>query len=438
MNGLNLPPMERRLQNRYAKMVLEHMNSSNRNAAGPNLLAGPNQSASATQAAWRFLNNPNVQLTDLVEPLRQAGRDACQRSVSQFVLLAHDWCKLDYKTHTSKFDVQQLTHEHDIGYDMTSALLVDADDGEPLAPMQMHLKTANAVHSTGHDVPNLEDHHLDEIEPTMREVEQWGLEREVVHVIDREADSLGRMRAWEAAGHRFLVRSDDRRVLWEGESWLISEIAEYFDSQFLFAPVGDALYHGKAVRQEVAEAEIVLHRPHSVCIDGEKRQVTGRPLPMRLVVTRLVDEDDYILAQWTLLSNVWASEVVALQIALWYYWRWRIETFFKLLKSHGQELEHWQQQNGEAIARRILVASMACVVVWTLLEDDSPEAEETKAILIRLSGRQMKYGRPATAPALLAGYMALLSINDLLTQTDIDIGQIKRIALNALPFKIHC
>ena len=105
--------------------------------------------------------------------------------------------------------------------------------------------------------------------------------------------------------------------------------------------------------------------------------------------------------------------------------------------SHGQELEHWQQQNGEAIARRILVASMACVVVWALMDDDSPEAEETKTILIRLSGRQMKHGRLATAPALLAGYMALLSINDLLTQTDIDIGKIKRIATNALPFRVH-
>ena len=320
---------------------------------------------------------------------------------------------------------------------MTSALLVDAESGKPLAPMQMHLKAANAVHSTGHDVPKLDGHHLDEIEPTMREADEWGLECEVVHLIDREGDSLGRMRAWDAAGYRFLVRSDDRRVLWEGESWLISEIAEYFDSQFLFEPVGDALHHGKVVRQEVAEADIVLHRPHSVCIDGEKHQVTGRPLSMRLVVTRLVDEDDYMVAQWTLLTNVWASEVTALQIALWYYWRWRIETFFKLLKSHGQELERWQQQNAEAIARRILVASMACVVVWALLEDDSPGAKETKAILVRLSGRQMKYGHSATAPALLAGYMKLLSINDLLTQTDIDIGKIKRIAVNALPFKVH-
>ena len=119
---------------------------------------------------------------------------------------------------------------------------------------------------------------------------------------------------WDAAGHRFLIRSDDRRVLWEGESWLISEITEYFDSQLIFESVGDALHHGKAVRQEAAETEIVLHRPHKIYVDGKQHEVAGRPLPMRLVVTRLIDEDDYIVAQWTLLTNVWASEVSALQI----------------------------------------------------------------------------------------------------------------------------
>ena len=143
-----------------------------------------------------------------------------------------------------------------------------------------------------------------------------------------------------------------------------------------------------------------------------------------------------IVAQWTLLTNVFDAGVSAHQIALWYYWRWLIETFFKLLKSHGQELEQWQQHSGEAIARRLLVASMACVVVWSLQRDESSEGEATSRILVRLSGRQMKYGCVSTAAALLAGYMTLLSINDVLSQADVDIGQLKRIASDAMPFKV--
>jgi hypothetical protein len=48
----------------------------------------------------------------------------------------------------------------------------------------------------------------------------------------------------------------------------------------------------------------------------------------------------------------------------------------------------------------------------------------------------MKHGGESTAQALLAGFMVLLSIQDLLTQNDIDIGQLERIAQAAIPFKI--
>ncbi len=372
-------------------------------------------------------------MATLAEPLREAGRVAAAQSRSDFVLLVHDWSKLDYSKHTAKQDLRQLTHENDIGYDLTTALLVDAHNGSPLAPMQMHVKTADTVYSTAEHVPHLGDHHLDQIEPTMEEVENWNLPRRVVHVIDREGDSLGDFRRWDELGHKFLVRADDRRVLWKEESWLISEIADHFDREVLFQDIGEASYHGKMVRQEVAEAHIVLHRPHKTRVDGKQYDVPGRALPMRLVVTRLLDEEGYILAQWTLLTNLFGN-VNADQIALWYYWRWKIEGFFKLLKSHGQESEHWLQETGAAITRRLLVAAMACVVVWQLERDESPEAEQAKAILMRLSGRSTKRTRPYTAPALLAGYMALLSITDLIENTDCDLRTLQKLAKTAIPF----
>jgi len=426
--------MDRRLQRRYVQLVKEHMSSSTRSAAGPSLLPGPTRSASATQAAWRFFNNPRVELAGLAEPLRQAGREAAADSGSRFVLLVHDWCKIDFASHTGKKDLRQCTHEHDIGYDMTTALLVDADNGDPLAPMQVHVRTADTVYSTAAQPPHVDDHHLDQLEPTMNEVTSWDLPRDVVHVIDREGDSLGDFRRWDEQGHKFLVRCDDRRVLWDDEPWLISEIADFFDREVRFEEVGKAVYHGKTVRQEVVEAEIVLHRPHKTRVDGKQCDVPGRPLPLRLVVTRLLDDQGYVLAQWTLLTNVFGDEVTAHSIAVWYYWRWRIESFFKLLKSHGQELEHWLQESGEAITRRLLVAAMACVAVWHLERDDSPEAELAKTILMRLSGRSSKRNRPYTAPGLLAGYMALLAIMDLLENTDCDLRTLKRLAKAALPF----
>ncbi len=192
--------MDRRLQQRHVKLVKAHMNSSSRTAAGPEILQGMGTSAAATQATWRFLNNDRVELSALVEPLREAGRTSCAGSTSDFVLLAHAWSKLDYGHHEAKPDRRQLTHEHDIGYDLTTSLLVDAGMGSPLAPMQFHVKTSDAIYSTSDTPPHPDDHHLEQLKPIMDEVDDWQLPRRVVHVIDREADSLGHFREWDAAG----------------------------------------------------------------------------------------------------------------------------------------------------------------------------------------------------------------------------------------------
>src|SRR5690606_6428536 len=106
-------------------------------------------------------------------------------------------------------------------------------------------------------------------------------------------------------------------------------------------------------------------------------------------------------------SNV-EPEVNAARLALWYYWRWQVEGYFKLLKSCGLQLESWQQQSAPAIMRRLLVASMACVTVWRLNRSKRPQAEQVRKLLVRLSGRQMKANVTHTIPALLAGLQLLL------------------------------
>ncbi len=108
---------------------------------------------------------------------------------------------------------------------------------------------------------------------------------------------------------------------------------------------------------------------------------------------------------------------------------------FKLLKSHGLQLEHWLQETGAAIARRLLVASMACVTVWHLLDDPNPAATMLKTTLIRFSGRQTKRNRPHTAPALLAGLWSMLTVLNYLEHNDLD--DLKQLVADAgLPFLV--
>jgi hypothetical protein len=437
MDAIVLPPMDRRLQNRYISLVKSHMHVASTVASGPSAVLSSATALAQTQGMWRFLNNERVSLQALAEPPREVARQAVASRATKHVLLVHDWSKVDFGSHESKQDTLQLTHETDIGYELASALAVSAVDGSPLAPMQMHLQTAQGIHSTGVSalVPSV--HRLERLLPTMEESNDWGLSAGIVHVIDREADSVRHMRCWDERGHQFLVRADDRLVLGQEQekSTSLSAIVKRMRIQCALVPSCEVEYHGKKAWQFVAETPVTLHRPaRQNQGNGIRRDVPGLPLTLRLVVAEVRDEKGKVLATWMLLTNVPESEAGTNLIALWYYWRWRIESFFKLLKSAGQQLEHWQQETGEAIARRLLVASMACVVVWRLERETSPQAEELKQMLVRLSGRQMKRSRPVTASALWAGLFVLLPTLELIEEYGGDLNKIKTLARSVLPF----
>lgn len=402
------------------------MRTATRAAHGISTGADSARAASQSQAMWRFLNNDSVSPAALVEPLRQAAREGCAGSKSPFVLVMHDWSKLDFKRHASKKDLARVTHEHDVGYDLTTSLAVEADEGAPLAPVAMQLRTDQHVHSTA-AAPEQAAHHLQQLEPVMDEIARLELGRIPVHLVDREADSLGHFRAWSQKKHLFLVRGDDRRVKLRGESILLSEINERLDREVQFQPAGQALYHGKKVTREVAEVEVVLDGIHKTRVRGKQREISGEALMLRAVFVRLVDKDDSILAEWMLLTNISASDADAAVIGTWYYYRWRIESFFKLLKSAGHELEYWQQTTGEAILRRLLIASMACVFVWRLQRDESEQAAALRARLMKLSGRQTKHGVESTAAALLAGWQSLLAMLSVL-EDDTALDELRTLA----------
>lgn len=417
MKGIALPPLDKRLKARYLTLVQAHMHSAPKLAAGVASLPSTSSAFAATQAAWRFHANERVTLPALVEPLRAAGRDRLATTAMPFGLLIHDWSKLSFAA--AKGDLVQLTHATDIGYELTTALLASGDDGSPLAPMEIHLKTADGILSTRRRAPK-DQPHADQVLPTMKAARGWGLAKPLVHVIDREADSVDHFRRWDAAGFRFLVRGDDRRVLWRGRSTLLSVIRVTLRASGAFRFIEMVPYRDTTAQLWVAETAVTLHRPAKKSVRGRKFERVGRPLGLRYVVVQLRDVDGRVLAEWMLLSNVPAGWATAEKLAFCYYWRWRIESFFKLLKSHGQQIEQWQQESGPAIARRLLVATMACVVVWGLQADRSPEAEELKGLLVRLSGRQTKRQRPHTAPALLAGLWVLLSMLALLEHCDLN------------------
>ena len=181
-------------------------------------------------------------------------------------------------------------------------------------------------------------------------------------------------------------------------------------------------HKGKTYWQWVGEAGVSVTRPAKPsCKKSAKAPVPGDPVQARLVVSRILTDEGTRLAEWFLLSPVTGVDKATL--TLWYYWRWKIESFFKLLKSAGQHLESWQQESAQAIAKRLLVASMACVTIWAMAADKSERAAELRTLLVKLSGRQMKGKQPFTYPALLDGmwvWLALLETMEAFSPQQLD------------------
>jgi len=145
--------------------------------------------------------------------------------------------------------------------------------------------------------------------------------------------------------------------------------------------------------------------------DGTTKQtkIPGDKVPLRLIIERLVAHDNTVVAEWLILSNL-PKEVKAQTIGLWYYYRWNIESYFKLLKTAGFALEQWQQEESSALFRRLLVVSQACVLVWKLARSTTKGAQELQRFLVNISGRLVEKKRVFTAPALLAGLWTFLTI----------------------------
>src|SRR5262249_42521008 len=150
---------------------------------------------------------------------------------------------------------------------------------------------------------------------------------------------------WNSEGHLFEVRADgEQGVIWQEQTQPLSQVAAQIALRASLAVDVSTNVIGQLF---IGETSVVIVRPaFPRGRDGKRQRIKGEPLELRLAVCQVRLPDETIVAEWYLLSNV-PADVSAEQLAEWYYWRWRIESYFKLLKSHGFQVDQWQQETAE-------------------------------------------------------------------------------------------
>ena len=271
------------------ELVRSHSGPAEALAGGVHALPGVGGSLAATQAAYRFFNNPNVTLADVAEPMIELAHEAASTDRDRYLLIAQDWSQVMYPGHDSKRDRVPLSSRNvPEGCGMRTALLVSDRAGDPLDPLEIGLRAADGVQESRSSRPRPPLSPLDELAPMMRPVEGLGLGKPAVHIIDAEADSAFHYRDWHAAGHLFLARADDRLAESGGTEKRFSTIQTELREQGTFRDVRDVLHRGNPARQYVAETEVVLtraaeppqgRRPPADCGRGAALAVGARGSP---------------------------------------------------------------------------------------------------------------------------------------------------------------
>ncbi len=254
-------------------------------------------------------------------------------------------------------------------------------------------------------------------------------DKRIVNIVDRESDSIAFMRGLDEDNQLFLLRGkNNSKVNYydeESKETISIKQGDLADKLPLGKKVKTIKYRKKNVTIFANECEINISRDATKMIinsDGKKKlqKTKGKTIKLKFVVERLVNDKDEIVAEWLLLSNVFDEDIDASILANWYYYRWKIESYFKLLKSSGFNLEQWQQKEPLALFKRLLIVSNACILVWKIANDNSDNAKKIRDFLIKLSGKQIQRGIEFTYPALLSGLENYLTTLDLLRQFSVE------------------
>ncbi len=183
------------------------------------------------------------------------------------------------------------------------SLIVSDQTVLPLAPVAQRLVSADGSYATYGDTasPSPAKHHLEEVSDCIRYLDGQGFPKPLVHLIDREGDSVGHIRRWDAAGSRWLVRVKDNPTVDYAVTPLTCKAVA---ASLAFSKTRQVSYHGKTSWQWVAETEVTLSRPAKpshLCPAGRRKANNCLSLAFRW------RQGWWPAASWTTAATCWQN-----------------------------------------------------------------------------------------------------------------------------------
>lgn len=366
------------------------------------------------EAAYRFVNNDRVTMVKLVEPHVSATLE--RASTEKVIIAAHDTTDFRYEGNGRKGLGRLLQKGR--GFYGHMALAVTHDETrDPLGLLGIQTIVRKEERTDKARDRNAKIRRADRESLRWAQLVEEVGERcrdvvDVIHVMDREADSYELFERLSGGKHRFVIRLVHDRKL-EGEGKLLEALAGAsivaVREVTLSARVGHSAPSTRKIHppREQRVAKLAMSVMHVVLQNPLKKRsalalnvvrVTEidappdcEPVEWRLATTEAIDTPDQVLA-----------------VVDAYRARWRIEEFFKALKT-GCAIEKRQLETIDALLNSL---GLFIPIAWNLLRmrvlarQDNPASEV-------LSPTQIKVLRASTKKALpnmLSVHDAMLAI----------------------------
>jgi Transposase DNA-binding/Transposase DDE domain len=414
------------------------------------LAEGPNRSlpkiwstAAELEAAYRFLRNPRTEFEALMQAVQQATRERALGK--RRVLALHD--TTDITCPVAEPEEVGYLQTGQPGFYVHHALCVGCDDvATPLGVLWSQLwgrpQRSKGLRRSmpGWSLAKLEERESDRWVEGVTEAQLWAEGCEIIHVMDREADSYRLFDHLRQVGGDFIVRMRHDRCVEDGHltEALYDAPIKLRRTVPLSARRSKTMpsytHRGRAAREAklVVRCATVQLQPPKYLRESEL---------VELNVVQILEEEPppgQEPISWVLATSLPVKTSAQVALVLDFYRaRWLIEEFHKALKT-GCMFEKRQLESFESITTLLAICyPIACellrlrsraqlgnvlasmVIRPSLLQclqahpkarplPDNPTAEQALAVIAGLGGH-IKYNGPPGWQTLAAGYMELLA-----------------------------
>lgn len=398
--------------------------------------------AAELQAGYDFLRSPRTDFTDLMEPVQHFVRE--QALAERSVLVLHD--TTDNVCPSAEPEEVGFLQTGKAGFFIHHALCLSTKDRRPLGVVWSQLwgRPSRAVRSqklTSSQLSKLDERESDRWLEGVTEAQLWteGCE-EVIHVMDREADSFRLFQHMQSIGADFVVRLRNERALKEGRqlSEALSDAPVRLKrlvslSTKAAKTIPRVMYKGRAAREAeltVRSASVALRVPQFL---GKKTE------PVEVNVVQVLEEnppEGCTPIAWVLATTLPIDTKAHVERVIDIYrTRWMIEEFHKALKTgcmfEKRHLESFNaittllalcypvacellrvrsraRQTGLPAADVLRKSQLDCLRAHPKARKFSadPTAQEVLEVIAALGGHQ-KHNGPPGWQSLAAGYVKL-------------------------------